>query len=163
VGNNEIWIGSDHDGYELKVKIMEYLLKKGIPCKDIGCHSEKIVWYPHFAAIVAGAVSKNIIRRGILICSTGIGMSTIANKLRGVRASLCSSTYMGKMSRAHNNSNILCLGGKITGVNEALDILKAWLTTEFEGGRHCISLDLIEEAENAICNSERWNPEILNI
>jgi ribose 5-phosphate isomerase B len=158
--NNEIWIGNDHGGYELKMKMMEYLQKQGIACKDIGCDSEEIVRYPYFAAIVAGAVSKGIINRGILICSTGIGMSIIANKFKGVRASLCTSTYMGKMTRAHNNSNILCLGGKITGVNEALDILNAWLTTEFEGGRHSISLGLIEEAESAICNPEGWNPEI---
>lgn len=158
--NNEIWIGNDHGGYELKVKVVEYLQKKGIACKNIGCDSEEIVRYPNYAAIVAGAVSKGEIERGILICSSGIGMSIIANKYKGVRASLCISTYMGKMTRAHNDSNILCLGGKITGVNEALDILEAWLTTEFEGGRHNISLGLIDEAEQAICNPEGWNPKI---
>ena len=158
--NNEIWIGNDHGGNELKLKIIEYLQEKGIACKDIGCDSEEIVRYPYYAARVAGAVSKGEIKRGILICSTGIGMSIIANKFKGVRASLCTSAYMGKMTRAHNNSNILCLGGKITAVNEALDILEAWLTTEFEGGRHNISLGLIEEAESAICNPEGWNPKI---
>lgn len=160
IKNNEIWIGNDHGGYELKIKIVEYLQKKGIPCKDIGCDSEEIVRYPYFAATVAGAVSRGIIRQGILICSTGIGMSIIANKFKGVRASLCTSTYMGKMTRGHNNSNILCLGGKITGVSEALEILETWLSTEFEGGRHNISLGLIEEAENVICNPKGWNPEI---
>lgn len=160
IENNEIWIGNDHGGYELKLQMVEYLQKKEIACKDIGCDSEEIVRYPNFAAIVAGAVSKGEIERGILICSTGIGMSIIANKYKGVRASLCTSTYMGKMTRAHNNSNILCLGGKITGVNEALDILEAWLTTEFEGGRHNISLGLIDEAEQVICNPEGWNPKI---
>jgi len=160
IKNSEIWIGNDHGGYELKIKIVEYLQKKGIPCKDIGRNSEEIVRYPYFAGTVAGAVSKGIIRLGILICSTGIGMGIIANKFKGVRASLCTSTYMGKMTRAHNNSNILCLSGKITGVSEALDILETWLATEFEGGRHNISLGLIEEAENVICNPEGWNPEI---
>jgi ribose 5-phosphate isomerase B len=158
--NNEIWIGNDHGGYVLKIQIIDYLQKKGIPFKDIGSDSEEVVRYPYFAATVADAVSKGVISRGILICSTGIGMSIIANKFKGVRASLCTSTYMGKMTRAHNNSNILCLGGKNTGVNEALDILEAWLITEFEGGRHNISLGLIEEAENAICNPKGWKPKI---
>jgi ribose 5-phosphate isomerase B len=158
--NDEIWIGNDHGGYELKVKIIEHLQKKGIACKNIGCDSEEIVRYPYYAATVAGGVSKGTINRGILICSTGIGMSIIANKFKGVRASLCTSAHMGKMTRAHNNSNILCLGGKITDANEALDILEAWLTTEFEGGRHNISLGLIEEAESAFCSPEGWNPII---
>jgi ribose 5-phosphate isomerase B len=159
IGNNEIWIGNDHGGYELKLKIMEYLQKKGIAFKNIGCDSEDIVRYPYYAATVAGAVSKGTINRGILICSTGIGMSIIANKYKGVRASLCTNAYMGKMTSAHNNSNILCLGGKITGVDEAIDILESWLTTEFEGGRHNISLGLIEEAEQVLCNPEGWNPK----
>jgi ribose 5-phosphate isomerase B len=158
-----IWIGNDHGGFELKLKIIEYLQKKGISCKNVGCDSEEIVRYPYYAAIVARAVSKGDILRGILICSTGIGMSIIANKFKGVRASVCTSSYMGKMTRAHNNSNILCLGGKITGVNEALDILEVWLTTDFEGGRHNISLGLIDEAENVICNPEGWNPKIEKI
>jgi ribose 5-phosphate isomerase B len=158
--NSELWIGNDHGGFALKVKILQYLNKNGLPFKDIGCDSEEIVRYPYFAARIAGAVSKGIISRGILICSTGIGMSIIANKFKGVRASLCTSPYQGKMTRAHNNSNILCLGGKITGENEAIDILEAWLTTEFEGGRHNISLGLIEDAENVICNPDGWTPNI---
>ena len=147
---DKILIGNDHGGYELKVKILEYLDEKGIEYEDVGCSSTDIVRYPHFAEKVAGAVSNEICKRGILICSTGIGMSIIANKYKGVRASMCTSTYMGKMTRAHNNSNILCLGGKITGEFEALDILEAWLTTEYQGGRHDISLGLIEEAEEVI-------------
>jgi ribose 5-phosphate isomerase B len=160
MANNEIWIGNDHGGYQLKLHIIEYLKKKGIPARNIGSDSEEIVRYPYFAAVVAAAVSKGLIEKGILICSTGIGMSIIANKFKGVRASLCTSVYMGKMTRAHNNSNILCLGGKNTEVQEALEILDAWLVTEFEGGRHKISLGLIEEAENVICNPEGWTPEI---
>ena len=87
-------------------------------------------------------------------------MSILANKYKGVRASLCTSTYMGKMTRAHNDSNILCLGGRITGEFEALDILEAWLNTSYEGGRHDISLGLIDEAESAICNPQGWDPGI---
>jgi len=153
-----IWIGNDHGGYELKLQIIDYLNKKQIPYYDVGCDSTDIVRYPYYAAKVAGAVSKGEAERGILICSTGIGMSIFANKFKGVRASLCTSTYMGKMTRAHNNSNILCLGGRITGVFEALDILEAWLTTEYEGGRHDISLGLIKEAEETLCNSGGWEP-----
>jgi len=160
MNNNEIWIGNDHGGYLLKLQLIEYLKDKGIPYRNIGCDSEEIVRYPNIAAQVAGAVSKGEISRGILICSTGIGMSIIANKYKGVRASLCTNSFMGKMTRAHNDSNILVLGGKITNTSQSLEILEAWLNTEFEGGRHSISLGLIEDAENAICNPDGWTPEV---
>jgi ribose 5-phosphate isomerase B len=153
-----IWIGSDHGGFELKSQIAEHLEKKGIAVHDVGCHSEEIVRYPYYAAQVAEAIVKKEASRGILICSTGIGMSIIANKYKGIRASLCTSVHMGKMTRAHNDSNLLCLGGKITGVPEALEILDAWLATPFEGGRHEISLGLIGEAERAISNCGMWEP-----
>jgi ribose 5-phosphate isomerase B len=156
---NAIWIGNDHGGYELKLKISEYLDEKGLKYNNIGTDSTDIVRYPYFAAKVAGAVSKGIADRGILICSTGIGMSIVANKFKGVRASLCTSTYMGKITRAHNNSNLLCLGGKITGVLEALDILEAWLSTEYIGGRHAISLGLIDEVEDNICTDKIWTSD----
>lgn len=142
-----IWIGNDHGGYDLKLNIVKYLENRGILYNDIGSDSNEIVRYPHYGKIVANAVSCGEAERGILICSTGIGMSIIANKFTGVRASLCTSTYMGKMTRAHNDSNILCLGGMITGTLEALDILEAWLYTEYEGGRHDISLKMIKESE----------------
>ncbi|MGB3926309.1 MAG: ribose 5-phosphate isomerase B [Caldicoprobacterales bacterium] len=156
MGKDTILIGNDHGGYELKQHIISYLKQKGYSYLDVGSHSTDIVRYPHYASQVAGPISKGEYKRGILICSTGIGMSIIANRYPGVRASLCTSTYMAKMTRAHNDSNILCLGGKITGVFEALDILEAWLQTEFEGGRHCISLNLIKEAEELMSNRERW-------
>ncbi len=146
-----IWIGNDHGGYELKLEILEHLKRKGLDYHDVGSDSTAIVRYPFFAAKVAGAVSKGEAERGILICSTGIGMSIIANRFKRVRASLCTSTYMAKMTRAHNDSNLLCLGGKITGAFEALDILEAWLETAYQGGRHDISLELIREAENNLC------------
>jgi len=153
-----IWIGNDHGGYEMKLQLIDYLEKNGYKVNNAGSDSNEIVRYPHYAQKVALAVSTAEAKRGILICSTGIGMSIIANKFKGVRASLCTSTYMAKMTRAHNNSNILCLGGKITGIFEALDILETWLTTEYEGGRHDISLGLIDEAENAICSPKGWIP-----
>jgi ribose 5-phosphate isomerase B len=153
-----IWIGCDHGGYDLKQQILTHLAKQAVSFHDVGCHSTEIVRYPYFAAQVAEAIVQGDAGRGILICSTGIGMSIIANKYRGVRASLCTSTYMGRMTRSHNNSNVLCLGGKITGVFEAIDILDTWLTTPYEGGRHDISLGLIQEAEEALAGCSLWEP-----
>lgn len=142
-----ILIGNDHGGYTLKVALVKHLKEKGYPVEDLGSHSEEIVRYPHYAAAVAGAISGGKVNRGILICSTGIGMSIIANKYKGVRAALCYSTYQAKMTSAHNKSNVLCLGGRCIGIFEAIDIVENWLTTAYEGGRHDISLGLIEETE----------------
>ena len=153
-----IYIACDHGGYKMKKLICEELARLQIQYDDIGSHSGEIVRYPYYAARVASAVSSGKIKRGILICSTGIGMSIIANKYKGVRASLCTNEYMGKMTRAHNDSNILCLGGKITGDNITLDILRAWLTTEYEGGRHDISLDMIKSAEEEMLGEKCWIP-----
>ncbi len=158
MNHDKIWIGNDHGGYDLKVQVMEYLAHKGVGVHNAGSDSADIVRYPYYAAQVAEAIVRGEARRGILICSTGIGMSMIANKYKGIRASVCTSTYMGRMTRAHNDSNILCLGGKITGVLEALDILEAWLTTPYEGGRHNISLGLIKEAEEVLCQPTLWKP-----
>jgi ribose 5-phosphate isomerase B len=154
----DIWIGNDHGGYELKLAVVEQLRARNLSHRNVGSDSAEIVRYPYYASAVAEAVSRGEARRGILICSTGIGMSIIANKCKGIRASLCTSTYMGRMTRAHNDSNILCLGGRITGVYEALDILDAWLTTPYEGGRHDISLGLINEAESHLCTGAIWAP-----
>ncbi|MGA2116112.1 MAG: ribose 5-phosphate isomerase B [Bryobacteraceae bacterium] len=154
-----ISIGNDHGGYELKLQIVEYLIKKGILIHDVGCHSTEIVRYPLYAARVVAEVLSGEASRGILICSTGIGMSIIANRYAGIRAALCTSTYMGRMTRAHNDSNVLCLGGKITGVFEAVDILDVWLATDYEGGRHDISLGLIRDAEKAMAEHGEWRPE----
>jgi ribose 5-phosphate isomerase B len=153
-----IWIGNDHGGYELKLKLQDYLRSLDMAYHDVGSHSTEIVRYPCFAAQVAGSVASGAAARGILICSTGIGMSIIANKFKGVRASVCTSRYMGKMTRAHNDSNILCLGGKITGELEAIEIVKNWLHTEYLGGRHCISLGLIAEAEAVLSTGAIWQP-----
>lgn len=155
-----IIIGNDHGGYDLKRAIVDHLKAKGYTVEDIGCHSAEIVRYPYYAAAVCRAVADNPALRGILICSTGIGMSIIANKYRGIRAALCYSTYQGRMTAAHNNSNVLCLGGRCIGPFEATDILDAWLNTEFEGGRHTISLDLVSEAEATNFAEAQWNPDL---
>jgi len=155
---DDIWIGNDHGGYELKLAVVEHLRSRGIEARNVGSDSTEIVRYPYYAALVVEAILRGEARRGILICSTGIGMSIIANKYPGIRAALCTSTYMARMTRAHNDSNVLCLGGKITGVLKALDILDAWLTTPYEGGRHDISLGLIRGAEQHLCTGALWSP-----
>lgn len=131
--NKPIYIGSDHGGAALKKVIVDYLAENDITYVDVGTHSTEIVRYPKYAAKVAEAVANQKAYRGILICSTGIGMSIFANKYKGVRASLCTDTYMGRMTREHNDSNLLCLGGKITGEFVAMDILKVWLESKYEG------------------------------
>ncbi|MDR1558736.1 MAG: ribose 5-phosphate isomerase B [Clostridiales bacterium] len=148
--DTEIWIGSDHGGYELKQHILKWLKEQGYVYRDFGSDSTEIVRYPYFALEVAGGVSAGMCERGILICSTGIGMSIVANRFKGVRASLCASTYMARMTRAHNDSNILCLGGMLIGKLEALDILETWLNTDYIGDRHEISLNLIREIDSAL-------------
>lgn len=155
-----IWIGNDHGGYEMKKQILGHLAERGVSYHDVGCDSVDIVRYPYYAAQVAGAVSSGKASRGILICSTGIGMSIIANKYAHVRAALCTSAYTAQMTRAHNNSNVLCLGGKTTGIFEAYSILDAWLCTDYLGGRHDISLSLIDECEKAHFTGLLWSPDM---
>jgi len=153
-------IGNDHGGFELKMVLFNYLKGKGIDIEDIGTHSKDIVRYPYYAAKIANEVAASPMVRGILICSTGIGMSIVANKFKGVRAALCYSAYQGKMTSAHNNSNILCLGGACISEMEAIEIVEAWLNAEYEGGRHDISLGLIEDAEMTNFSTVQWKPTI---
>jgi len=153
----KIMIGNDHGGYQLKKSVLDFLKEKGVEVVDIGSHSsDTIVRYPYYASRVAQAVSSGEVDRGILICSTGIGMSVAANRYKRVRASVCTDPYMAKMTRAHNNSNLLCLGGRITGDMLALEILGVWLDTEYEGGRHKISLGLVQELEEAVSSENVW-------
>ncbi|MCY7350646.1 MAG: ribose 5-phosphate isomerase B [Cytophagaceae bacterium] len=155
-----IFIGNDHGGYTLKVALVAHLREQGYPVGDVGSHSEDIVRYPYYGAAVASAISSGRASRGILICSTGIGMSILANKYKGVRAMLCFSSYQAKMTSAHNDSNILCLGGRCIGVFEAIDLVNNWLQTPYEGGRYDISLGLIGEAEAVNFSENHWTPEL---
>ena len=143
--NLKIAIGSDHGGFKLKESFIKYLTTKGFEVKDFGTFDEQSCDYPKIAKEVANVVASSCFDKGILICGTGIGMSIAANKVKGIRASVCTDTYSAKMTRAHNNSNILCLGQRVIGEGVAFDILKIWLETEFEGGRHQKRIDLIEE------------------
>ena len=130
------FIGTDHAGFEVKPFVIEYLESKGIEVEDLGCYSSESVDYPDYAHKVAKAVLENPGSRGILICGSGIGMSLAANKHKGIRAALCHDYYTAAMARRHNDANILCFGARIVGKGEIESILEAWLTHEFEGGRH---------------------------
>lgn len=141
----KIAIGSDHGGFELKAKIAEYLEGKGIEIKDFGTFTNESCDYPVFAKEVATEVANGSFNRGILICGTGIGVSIVANKVKGIRAALCFDAFCAKMSREHNNANILCLGQRVLSKDLALEIVDIWLKTDFEGGRHQRRVDLIEE------------------
>lgn len=145
-----IIIGCDHGGYRMKGFVLEFLDAEQILYTDIGCYSEEIVRYPHYAAQLAHRIQSGEFSRGILICSTGIGMSIAANRYPGIRASAVADHYTAAMTRQHNDSNVLCLGGKVLGEFAAIDILKAWLTNEYIGGRHDISLGLIKDIETEI-------------
>lgn len=138
----KIIIASDHGGYNLKNKIINYINKKGLDVEDYGCYSTESCDYPIYAKLVADEVSKGKVK-GILVCGTGIGMSIAANRINGVRASHCTDTFSARMTRMHNDSNILCLGERITGEGLAFDIVDIWLNTEFEGGRHQKRIDMI--------------------
>ena len=140
-------LGSDHAGFPLKERIKEFLLSRGYEVIDFGTTSEESTHYPMFAKDVALAVQDSSADRGILVCGTGIGMSITANKFKGVRAALCFNEYMARMSRKHNDANVLCLGDRVIGEELALSIVKAWLETEFEGGRHAKRVELITEIE----------------
>ena len=142
---NAIIIGSDHAALELKEKIKGYLLDKGVPVEDAGTHTNASVNYADYAKKVAGAVSRGEFSRGILLCGTGLGMSMAANRFANVRAALCSDIFSVKMSRLHNDANILVLGGRILGDILAFELVQTWLDTEFEGGRHLERIQSLEQ------------------
>jgi len=131
-----IAIGADHGGYELKQQIAEFLIAQGYEINDLGTHSLESVDYPDFAELVARAVARDEAERGIVICGTGIGVSMSANKVRGIRAALCTDCYMARMAREHNDAQVLCLGARVLGVGSALEIVQVFLSNEFQGGRH---------------------------
>lgn len=140
----KIGIASDHGGFELKEYLKEYLKKSGIEVSDFGTNSEEPVDYPIYGERCARAVANGEVERGVVCCGTGIGISIAANKVKGIRCALCTDENMARLSRQHNNANMLALGGRITSNEEAQKILDAWLITEFEGGRHQRRIDMIE-------------------
>lgn len=141
-------IGCDHGGLELKNLIISHLEENGIEVKDFGTYDENSVDYPDIAKKVCASVTSGESERGILVCGTGIGMSIAANKIKGIRAAVCTDVYSAKMTKQHNNTNVLCLGGRVTGRDLAFMICDAWLYEEFMGGRHQNRIDKITALEN---------------
>lgn len=141
-----IAIGCDHGGFELKQEILKLLSSKNIGYKDFGCYSMDSVDYPVYAKLVCEAVVTGECSKGILICGTGIGISITANKIHGIRAALCSDSYSAKATREHNDANVLCLGGRVIGVEVAKEIVEIFLNTGFSNEvRHLNRIHQIEE------------------
>lgn len=143
----KVAIGCDHAGVSMKNEIVPVLDELSIDWVDYGTKDEESVDYPDFGEKVSEAVSRGEVDRGILICGTGIGMSIVANKVRGIRAALCQEDYSAKMSRLHNDANVLVLPGRIIDKEKAREIVKTWFTTDFEAGRHQRRLDKIKDIE----------------
>lgn len=140
-------IGCDHGGFELKNHIKEHLENRGIEFKDFGTFDEASCDYPDIAQAVCESIKNGESDKGILVCGTGIGMSISANKVKGIRAAHVTDVYSAKMTKMHNNSNVICLGGRVTGRELAFMIVDTWLDTEFAGGRHQARIDKISAQE----------------
>lgn len=149
----KIIIGSDHAGFKLKEKIKGFLNELGYECEDLGVFNEEQSDYPETAVKIAKKVAESN-SKGILLCGTGLGEAIVANKVKGVRATNCFNEYTAKMAREHNNSNLLCLGARVLKVDEAKDLTKIWLITEFsKEERHKRRVNQIKEIEDKICKS----------
>lgn len=142
-----IAIASDHGGFSLKQKVREHLIERGLKVVDLGTDSEDSVDYPEYGKACAQAVASGKAERGIVICGTGIGISIAANKVHGIRCGLCTSVEMAELTRKHNDTNMLAMGGRITSAEDAIKITDAWLDTEFEGGRHQRRVDMLDSIQ----------------
>lgn len=143
----KIAIASDHAGREMKEDLKEYLSSLGVEVVDMGVNDDKSVDYPDYGIPLADKVSRGEVPKGVLVCGTGIGMSILANKFKNVRAALVSDVYTARMSKEHNDANILVIGGRIVGKGLAREMIKTWIEATFEGGRHQKRLDKITELE----------------
>lgn len=141
-------IGCDHGGYELKLPILAYLNEEGYRVVDVGCDSTDSVDYPHYADKLCKVIADKDADIGILICGTGIGMSIAANKHAGIRAACCENTFSARMTRAHNDANVLCLGARVIGAGLAVDMVELFLNTDFLGGRHEKRVAMLNELDN---------------
>ncbi len=141
-------IGCDHGGIELKLEIVKHLEERGIELVDFGIKEYQSVNYPEIALPLAKAVASGECDRGILVCGTGIGMSIAANKVKGIRAAVCSDHFSAKFTRLHNDANILCLGGRVIGPGVANEMVDLFIDTEYEGGRHATRVQMITDIEN---------------
>ena len=146
----KIYIGADSAGYFMKEDLVAYLKEKGYEVIDCGTNSAESCHYPEFASAVAKRVQSNLEGSfGILVCGTGIGMSMTANKYKGIRAAVCGDTFSAKMTRMHNDANVLCMGARVIGIGLAKDIVDLFLSSEFEGGRHAVRVNMIADVESA--------------
>ncbi|MCI5802006.1 MAG: ribose 5-phosphate isomerase B [Oscillospiraceae bacterium] len=143
-----IALGSDHGGFALKQEIKAFLDSRGIAYEDFGTYTEESCDYPKYAQLACDAVVSGKCEKAILCCGTGIGISIAANKIKGIRAALCSDYFSAKYTRLHNDANVLCMGGRTIGPGLALELVDVFLHTEFEGGRHQRRIDQITELEN---------------
>ncbi len=143
-----IALACDHSALEMKEMVMSLLKERGLPYRDFGTYSCDSCDYPVFAARAARAVAAGECERGIVMCGTGIGVSMAANKVPGIRCALCSEPYSAKLTRQHNDSNMLALGARVIGIELAREIVKTWLDTPFEGGRHARRIALLQKIEN---------------
>ena len=143
----KIYIGADSAGFTLKAEIKEHLASLGYEISDCGCDSTASCHYPEFASRVCESVQADADSFGILVCGTGIGMSMCANKHKGIRAALCSDTYSARMTRQHNDANVLCMGARVIGSCLAIDIIDSFLAADFEGGRHATRVDMMMDIE----------------
>jgi ribose 5-phosphate isomerase B len=146
----KIAVASDHGGFEYKEKLLPFINEMGHETEDFGTADEKSVDYPDFAFALCEKVASGEFDRGILICGTGIGMSIAANKVKGIRCALCSESFSAKLSREHNDANVLALGGRTVGLEIAKEIISVWLKTEFLAGRHQRRVDKITSYEQKI-------------
>ena len=153
-----IALGADHAGWELKEALKAWLIENGHQILDFGTHSPDSVDYPDYALQVAESVASGKAERGLLVCGTGIGMAMTANKIPGVRAALCSDPFAARMSREHNDANVLTLGGRLMDEELGLEILQMWLATPFAGGRHARRLDKVAQIERRHLEGRQEEP-----
>ena len=143
----KIIIGSDHGGFELKKEVISHLEKRGIEVTDVGTYSTDSCNYPDYARALCKRIQSGEFERGILVCGTGIGISIAANKHNGIRAACCSDTFSARMTRMHNDANVLCFGGRVVGAGLACDMVDLFIDTEFEGGRHIDRVNMLADIE----------------
>ena len=148
-------VGADHAGYDAKERLKRWLVEKGHQVDDVGTHGTASVDYPDFAGQVGRSVASGEADLGLLVCGTGIGMSMAANKVRGVRAAVCTESFSARMARRHNDANVLCLGSRVLGVGLMEDILAAFVGASFDGGRHASRVDKINRIEAAASGDPR--------
>ncbi|MBO5306062.1 MAG: ribose 5-phosphate isomerase B [Clostridia bacterium] len=146
--NKNILIGSDHAGYELKLQVIEHLKELGYTPIDVGTDSLDSCDYPIFANRLCVGIQEGKAPLGILVCGTGIGMSLVANKHKGIRAACCSDTFSARLTREHNDANVLCFGARVVGMGLAFDLVDNFLGAEYQGGKHAKRVAMITEVEN---------------